>query len=124
MAQYFRDLKVWQRGMDLTVLCYQLTKGFPKKEMYGLISQIQRAAVSIPSNIAEGQQRQHTKEFIQFLSIASGSLAELETHLELAERLEYIKSDQRSEVFRQTDELGRMLGGLKKVLKKKLATSH
>ena len=124
MVKYYRDLKVWQRGMDLTVLCYQVTESFPKKELYGLTSQIQRAAVSIPSNIAEGQQRQHTKDFVRFLSIAQGSLGELETQLELADRLDYLDSEKRIEVFIKTDELGRMLGGLIRSLKKKLATSH
>ncbi len=86
----YRDLEVWQKSMDLVVVCYQITKEFPKNEIYGLSSQLQRAAVSIPSNIAEGRHRQHSKEFLQHLSIAYGSLAELETHIQIAERLHYI----------------------------------
>lgn len=74
----YRDLEVWQKAMDLVVVCYEITKEFPKNEIYGLTSQLQRAAVSIPTNIAEGQARQYTKEFIQYLSISYGSIAELE----------------------------------------------
>ncbi len=77
----YRDLKVWQKAMDLVVMCYQTTKKFARSEIYGLVSQLQRAAVSIPANIAEGRERQHSKEFIQHLSIAYGSLAEVETHI-------------------------------------------
>jgi len=77
----YRDLEVWQKAMDLVVVCYQTTKGFPKSETYGLANQLQRAAVSIPANIAEGRERQHSKEFLQHLAIAYSSLAELETHV-------------------------------------------
>jgi len=84
-VQSYRDLQVWQKSMDLVTECYRATQQFPKTEIYGLTSQLQRAAVSVPANIAEGQGRQHTKEFIQHLSIAYGSLAELETHLQIAQ---------------------------------------
>ena len=77
----FRDLRVWQAGMELVEQVYLLTKSFPKQEIYGLTSQIQRAAVSVPSNIAEGHTREHSKEFLHHLSIAQASLAELETQL-------------------------------------------
>lgn len=87
MVKSYQDLEVWQKSMDLVVMCYQLNKVFPKSEIYGLSSQLQRAAVSIPSNIAEGRQRQHSREFLQFLSIASGSLAEVETRVQIADRL-------------------------------------
>jgi len=89
----FTKLKVWQESMDLVELIYQLTKQFPKEEIYNLVSQINRSAVSIPSNIAEGKGRNSDKEFKQFLYIARGSLFELRTQLELARRLGYINSD-------------------------------
>ena len=114
----YRDLEVWQKAMDLVVMCYQITKKFPKSEVYGLINQLQRAAVSIPANIAEGRERQHSKEFIQHLSIAYGSLAELETHIQIAERLNYIDMNQLKKVLDKTAEIGRMLNGLKRSLEK------
>jgi len=86
----FRDLRVWQLAMELVEITYRLTKNFPKNEMYGLTSQIQRAAVSVPSNIAEGHTREHTREFLHHLSIAQASLAELETQLEIGARLKYL----------------------------------
>jgi four helix bundle protein len=86
----YRDLEVWRKAMDLVVECYKATKKFPQSETFGLSSQLQRAGVSIPANIAEGRAREHTKEFLRHLSIANGSLAELETHVLIAERLEYL----------------------------------
>jgi four helix bundle protein len=83
----YRELRVWQGGMDLEVECYQLTKGFPKDELFHLTSQIRRAASSIPANIAEGYGRGHRGEYIQFLRISQGSLKELETHLLLSARV-------------------------------------
>ena len=115
----YRDLEVWQKAMDLVVECYQITKKFPKSEIYGLVSQLQRAAVSIPANIAEGRERQHTKEFLQHLSIAYGSLAELETHLQIAGRLNYIDAKQLKQVLDKTAEVGRMLNGLRRSVEKK-----
>ena len=106
--------------MDLVVLCYQMTREFPKSEIYGLSNQLQRAAVSIPSNIAEGRHRQHSKEFLQHLSIAYGSLAELETHIQIAERLKYINEDQIQRVLDKAAEIGRMLNGLRKSIEKKI----
>ena len=114
----YRDLEVWQKAMDLVVACYQITKKFPKNEVYGLINQLQRAAVSIPANIAEGRERQHSKEFIQHLSIAYGSLAELETHIQIAERLTYIDMNQLKKLLDKTAEIGRMLNGLRRSLEK------
>ncbi|HUH61590.1 MAG TPA: four helix bundle protein, partial [Terracidiphilus sp.] len=87
MAQSFRDLHVWQRAMQLTVAIYRLTKDFPKEEQFGWTSQIRRSAISIPSNIAEGQGRSTNGEFRQFLSIARGSNCELQTQLEIARAL-------------------------------------
>lgn len=109
-----RDLIVWQRGMDLVVAVYDLCKNFPKDETYGLTSQIRRAAVSIPANIAEGQGRRLPGEFTQFLAHARGSLLELDTHLELAMRLGYINETQHFSVQRRIDEVGRLLNGLLK----------
>ena len=85
----YEDLEVWQRAMDLVVDCYDLTRSFPQTEQFGLTAQLQRAAVSVPANIAEGQARRHTREFLRYLTIARGSLAELETHIQIAKRLGY-----------------------------------
>jgi four helix bundle protein len=90
MLRSYRDLEVWRKAMDFVTECYTLTRDFPKSETYGLTSQLQRAAVSVPANIAEGQGRQHTAEFIQHLSIAYGSLMEAETHIQIAQRLGYV----------------------------------
>ncbi len=116
----YRDLKVWQLSMDLAELIYCLTESFPKHELYQLSSQMQRAAVSIPSNIAEGHARESTKEFLRFLSIALGSLAELETQLVLAQRRAYIDKEKLETTLGKTDEMGKMLRGLQKSLKAKL----
>jgi four helix bundle protein len=118
MIRSYRDLKVWQESMNLVVECYQLTKTFPKNEVYGLSSQLQRSAVSVPSNIAEGRQRQHKREFIQHLSIAYGSLAELETHIQIAKRLNYIDENRLIEMINKTGEIGKMINGLRKSLGK------
>jgi len=115
--QSYQDLEVWQKAMDLVVMSYQLTKQFPKSENFGLSSQLQRAAVSVPANIAEGRTRKHQKEFLQFLSIANGSLAELETHLQIAQRLNYIDDKQLMEVLERSSEVGRMLNGLRRSIK-------
>jgi len=113
----YRDLEVWQKAMDLVVLCYQMTNSFPKGEIYALSSQLRRAAVSIPANIAEGCARQHAKEFIQHLSIAYGSAAELETHVLVAERLGYVNGNEVATVLEKASEIGKMLNGLRKSLK-------
>ena len=87
----FRELKVWQKAMDLTVEIYRITRCLPKEETYGLSDQMRRAAVSVPSNIAEGQGRDSCREFIHFLSMARGSLRELSTQLEICERIQFIE---------------------------------
>ena len=115
----YRDLEVWQKSMDLVVECYHVTGKLPKAETFGLSSQLQRAAVSIPANIAEGRARKHTKEFIQHLSIAYGSLAELETHILISERLRYIDSDLTNKLIERTSTVGRMINGLRRSLKRK-----
>ena len=113
----YQDLEIWQKAMDLAEESYRITKDFPKSETYGLCSQLQRAAVSIPANIAEGRGRQHTKEFLQHLYIVYGSLAELETCLMLAKRLAYIQSDRLGLIMSKAAELGRMINGLQRSLK-------
>lgn len=115
----YRDLKVWQLGMDLVANVYQLTRSFPKSEIFGLVSQIQRAAVSVPSNIAEGHARGSTKEFIYFLKVSSGSLAELETQVLIAQRVKYVDSTTVDGLLHQCDELGKMLRALRKSLDSK-----
>lgn len=114
----FRDLRVWQVGMKLVEHVYALTRTFPKHEVYGLVSQMQRAAVSIPSNIAEGHTREHLKEYLQHLSIARSSLAELETQLEIAARLSYCGSEQIKPLIEQMDVLGKQLSALRNALSK------
>jgi len=89
----YRDLRVWQSGMDLVVMIYEISDEFPSKEVYGLTSQIRRAAISVPSNIAEGHTRESTKEYLHHLSIAQASLAEVETQIEIAFRLRYCVQD-------------------------------
>lgn len=108
----YRQLKVWQKAMDLTVEIYSLVNIFPREENYALSDQMRRSVVSIPSNIAEGQGRNSAKEFVNFLSIARGSLWELETQIEISERLHYIDSGQKNKVYEQTEEIGKMLNAL------------
>ena len=93
-VESYRDLIVWQKSMELVERVYRMTRVFPKEELYGLSSQIRRAAVSIPSNIAEGQARKSTAEFLNFLSIAQGSRAEVETQTLIAQRLGYVTQNQ------------------------------
>ena len=107
-----RDLIVWRKAMDLVVLVYKATEGFPKHELYGLTSQIRRAASSVPANIAEGQGRRSKTEFKQFLGNARGSLLELDTHLELALRLNYLTPSQYERIYGHVEEVGRILNGL------------
>ncbi len=115
MAGY-RDLKVWQAAMQLATEIYRLSAEFPKHEIYGLASQIQRSAVSVPSNIAEGHGRNSNKEFHHFLGVALGSLAELETQLLLARRLGYLTEELINPVLGVSDETAKMLKGLQKSL--------
>jgi four helix bundle protein len=109
MVQSFRDLQVWQRSMQLTVSIYRLTQGFPREEIYGLTSQLRRSAISVPSNIAEGQGRLGTGEFRQFLGIARGSNCELQTQLEIARALGIGNSQLIDEAESLTHEVGKML---------------
>jgi four helix bundle protein len=116
----YKQLIVWQRSMDLAADIYRWTSSLPKHELYGLSSQLQRSAVSIPANIAEGHGRSTTKEYLRFLSIARGSLAELETELLLAKRIGYGDSNAAEKLFKQIEEISRLLRGLQKALREKL----
>jgi len=113
----YQDLELWQRLMDLVVEWYQATNCFPDREAYGLTSRLQRAAVSVPANIAEGHSRQHRPEFIQHLSIAYGSLAEVETHVQIAQRLNYLPASDTRRLLDRTGEVGRPLNGLLRYLR-------
>ena len=115
----FRDLRVWQLAMDLVELVYRLTRSFPRNEIYGLASQIQRAAVSVPSNIAEGHTREHTKEYLHHLSMSQASLAELETQLEIAIRLNYVSLHEARSIAEHAESLGKQLYALRNALLKR-----
>lgn len=108
-VQSYRDLDVWQRSMEMTMLIYRLTKDFSREEQYGLISQLRRAAVSVPSNIAEGQGRLNTREFMQFLGIARGSNCEVQTLLEIASGLGYGDPGQSQQIKTHSHDVGKML---------------
>lgn len=114
----YRDLEVWQQGMALAEGCYRVTKTFPKEEVYGMVSQIRRAAVSIPANIAEGYGREYRNEYIQFLRIAQGSLKELETHLLLAVRVEFITTQTAQPLLAHCESIGKLLRALLRALQK------
>ena len=116
----YRDLIAWQKAMDLCERVYRATDAFPKAEVYGLTSQMRRAAVSIPSNIAEGQARNTRGELLQFLGHASGSLAELDTQSLLASRIGLLADQDATQLHYMTAEVGRLIGGLKR----SLSTNH
>ncbi|MFH1665129.1 MAG: four helix bundle protein [Candidatus Omnitrophota bacterium] len=112
----FKDLLIWKEGVNLVEKIYQVTKSFPKEELYGITAQIRRAAISIPSNISEGFMRKHNKEFKQFLFIALGSNAEVETQLIISNRLGYLKSEQLSQLEEVIDKINKMTMSLIKKL--------
>lgn len=114
-----KDLEVWKKAVQLVTQIYEVTKDFPKEESYGLISQIRRSAVSIPSNIAEGAARNSEKEFIQFLYISLGSLSELETELIISKNLGYLKDKKENTLMKQIDSIRKMLSGLIHSIKKR-----
>ena len=120
--QGHKELNVWQKAMDLVVAVYRVTKSFPKTEVYALASQMQRAAVSVPSNIAEGHGLKQTQAYARHLAIANGSLTELETQLEIARRLGYLTAENES-VIGQAGEVGRMLAGLRRSLAARIQDS-
>jgi four helix bundle protein len=113
MVRIHKDLDVWKKSIELTTLIYEITKNFPREELYGLVAQIRRSAVSVAANIAEGAARNGKKEFIQFLYISLGSLSELETELIIAKNVGYIVN---VEVFEKIDSIRKMLLGLINVL--------
>lgn len=114
----YKDLLVWQKSVELAVMTYKITADFPKNQQYSLVSQMERAAVSISSNIAEGAGRKGTKEFIQYISIAKGSLYELETQLIIASKVSFISEQILNSITVKIEEVGRMLNGLTNSLKK------
>lgn len=118
MINSYKELIVWQKSFDLVKKIYKLTDNFPKSEIYGLTSQMRRAAISIPSNIAEGFVRKHTKEFSQFISIAFGSGAELETQLLLAKDLNFVSEGEFKNLDNLLSEIMKMLNSLLAKLKK------
>lgn len=117
MVSNYRDLKIWQEAMNLCTSIYNVTESFPKQELYLLTSQMRRSASSIASNIAEGFARKYTAEFKRFLSISLGSIAELETQLELSKRLNYIPENKFNEITIETEKIGKMITKLYKSLK-------
>ena len=119
IVQNFYDLTVWQRSMQLAEEVYRLTRMFPKEELFALTNQLRRAAVSIPSNIAEGQARETTPDFLRFLSMASGSLAEVETQIALSIKLNYVSQQETLMFWQLCFETRRMLAGLKRSLRQK-----
>ena len=118
----YRDLLVWQKAMEMTSLVYTVTSVLPVDERFGLISQARRASVSVPANLAEGHRRSSTKDYLRFVSIAAGSLAELETLIELAVRLYSIQSSSLEELVGRTDEVGRMIRGLQHGLEERISS--
>lgn len=119
-ATHFRELEVWRVAMELARIVYQLTAGFPREERYGLASQLQRAAVSIPSNIAEGNARRTTRDYARFIAIACGSTAELQTQLILAVELKLADSDEAISVLETCERVSKMLYRLHQSLSAKL----
>ena len=117
MIQCFKDLIVWQKAMEVASMTYSLTKNMPKEELFSLTNQMRRAAVSIPSNIAEGYGRNSAKEYLQFLAIARGSLCELETQLLLCVRIDYLTEQEIQPILDSLAEIGKMLMSIIKKLK-------
>jgi four helix bundle protein len=115
----YRDLEVWKRSMELVANIYGITQAFPKEELYGLTNQLRRAAVSVPANIAEGWGRGTTREYIQFLRIARGSLFELETLINISSKLEYANVQNQQQILQEIQEIGKMLNALLKRLRQK-----
>jgi four helix bundle protein len=112
-VKHYKDLKVWQKGMRLTKSIYEMTMRFPREERFGLSAQMRRAAVSVPSNIAEGQARRGTREFLQFLSHASGSLAELETQVLLSMELGYCGESDTTSIMGEITEIQKMVAAIR-----------
>jgi four helix bundle protein len=119
MVRSYRDLVVWKRAMDAVEVVYRVTKAFPRQETYGLAAQSRRAVVSVVSNIAEGHGRYHLGDYLHHLSMANGSLLELETQLHVARRLDYLTEVDHADALRLTKEVGKMLAGLDRALRAK-----
>jgi four helix bundle protein len=117
MVQSYRDLVAWNKAMELVTEIYRVTKQFPKEELFGLMSQLRRAAVSIPSNIAEGKGRLSKGEFRQFLGNARGSLAEVETQILIAQNLSYLNVPEANKLLAMVEEVGKVLNGLLSAVK-------
>jgi four helix bundle protein len=115
----FRDLRVWQSGMDLVEAVYRCTQDFPQQEMYGLVSQMRRSAISIPSNIAEGHTRESSKEYLYHVSVAQASLAELQTQIEIAQRLDFLEQFPATQMLEEAASLSRQLYSLRNALVKR-----
>jgi four helix bundle protein len=115
-----KDLILWQKALDLAVAVHEVSVAFPKSEIFGLVSQIRRAAVSVPSNIAEGSARRTTREFIAFLHIARGSMAEVETQLLLAQRVGYVSNERLTVLQARLDEVGRIMNAVITGLRRRL----
>ena len=112
MLQSYRDLLVWKKAIQLTIDCYSFSDSFPRSETYGLTSQLRRASVSVPSNIAEGYGRGSRKEYLRFLWISQGSLKELETQILIAKSLGFVRPEAADELLIETETTGKMLGSL------------
>ena len=121
-VRHYSDLVAWQKAMDLVVRVYEVTEEFPPRERFGLTNQLRRAVVSVASNIAEGQGRHATRDFLRCLSIAYGSLQEVETQLIIARRLGYLEEEFRSRLFDLTGEVARLINGLMNSLSRKNTT--
>ena len=121
MVKSYRDLRVWQASMDLVELVHEVTRGFPRHELYALCSQMQRAAVSVPSNIAEGHTRESTKEYLHHISMAQASLAEVQTQVELAGRLGYAAAEKIAHIIEACVALSKQLFALRNALLRNLS---
>lgn len=120
MKRAHKKLDAWREGVELATCVYRITEDFPKSEIYGLTSQMRRAVISIPSNIAEGAARFSAKEFAQFLNIAGGSLSELDTQIEIALNLGFISDSQKQEFDLKIDSISAKLAGLIKSVRNKI----
>ena len=120
MVESYRDLKVWQKAMDLAEMIFTLTLRLPREQIYGMSAQMQRAANSAPSNIAEGHARDSTKEYLYFISVSLASIAELETQLLLCGRVKFLSENEVTKALSLSDEVGKMLRSIQRGLKEKL----
>ena len=120
-VQSYRQLVAWQKAMELVDHVYDMTEKFPREELFGLTLQMRRASVSVPSNIAEGKAREHLREYLHHVSVAQGSLAELETQLEIAARLSYCSREESGQILEQAQTLARQLSAMRSALEQRLS---